>query len=86
METACEEEEGEGNEEEEHKEEEEDPGSSDKEGGLSPVTMTTEPGLIEKSTEDAEIQTASKQETPDEQQHCGKGVCECVRARLLGRP
>ncbi|CAK6968349.1 sterile alpha motif domain-containing protein 1 [Scomber scombrus] len=70
METASEEEErGENGEEEE---EEKDPRSSDEEGGLSPVAMTTEPGLIEKPTEDAEIQTASKQESPHQLQDCGK--------------
>ncbi|XP_076585828.1 sterile alpha motif domain-containing protein 1 [Chaetodon auriga] len=67
METASEEEEREENREEEE-EEEEDPRSSDEEGGLSPVAMTTEPELIEKSKEDAEIQTAS------EQPHEGKGT------------
>ncbi|XP_044045869.1 LOW QUALITY PROTEIN: atherin [Siniperca chuatsi] len=61
METASEEEERADNEEEE---EEDDPRSSDEEGGLSPVAMTTEPELIEKTTEDAEIQTASEQESP----------------------
>ncbi|XP_023140235.2 atherin isoform X2 [Amphiprion ocellaris] len=49
--------------EEEMEMEEDDPRSSDEEGGLSPVAMTTEPGLIEKTTEDAEIQAASKQES-----------------------
>ncbi|XP_042340200.1 atherin [Plectropomus leopardus] len=73
METASEEEEREEREEEE----EEDPRSSDEEGGLSPVAMTTEPELIEKTTEDTEIQTASKQESPQQQQqHGGKGTCE----------
>lgn len=72
METASEEEEREDNEEEE---EEEDTRSSE-EGGLSPVAMTTEPVLIEKIREDAEIQKASKQESPQqEQQEGGKGVC-----------
>lgn len=70
METASEEEEREENEEEE---EEEDPRSSDEDGGLSPVAMTIEPELIEKTTEDAEIQTASKQGSPP--QHGGQGVC-----------
>lgn len=65
METASEEEEREDNEEEE-----------EEEGGLSPVAMTTEPVLIEKIREDAEIQKASKQESPQqEQQEGGKGVC-----------
>lgn len=74
METASEEEEREDNEEEE---EEEDTRSSEEEGGLSPVVaMTTEPVLIEKIREDAEIQKASKQESPQqEQQEEGKGVC-----------
>lgn len=84
METASEEEEREENGEEE---EEEDPRSSDEEGGLSPVAMTTEPELIEKTTEDAEIQTASKQESPPQQQHDGKGVCArtcaCVDSNYL---
>ncbi|XP_070769293.1 sterile alpha motif domain-containing protein 1 [Enoplosus armatus] len=72
METASEEEEREENEEEE---EEDDPRSSDEEGGLSPVAMTTEPELMEKATEDAEIQqTASKQESPQQKQHGGKGA------------
>ncbi|XP_049428395.1 sterile alpha motif domain-containing protein 1 [Epinephelus fuscoguttatus] len=78
METASEEEEREKNEEEEEEEEEDDPRSSDEEGGLSPVAMTTEPELIEKTTEDAEIHTASKQESPQQQQqqqHGGKGTC-----------
>nr|XP_033472358.1 histone H3.v1-like [Epinephelus lanceolatus] len=78
METASEEEEREKNEEEEEEEEEEDdPRSSDEEGGLSPVAMTTEPELIEKTTEDAEIHTASKQESPQQQQqqHGGKEMC-----------
>lgn len=69
METANEEEERQENEEEE----EEDPRSSDEDGGLTPVAMTTEPELIEKNTEDAEIQTASKQESPP--LHGGQGVC-----------
>ncbi|XP_029286389.1 atherin [Cottoperca gobio] len=64
METASEEEERAENEEEEE------------EGGLSPVAMTTEPELIEKTTEDArEIQTASEHESPQQQQHGGKGMC-----------
>ncbi|XP_076004272.1 sterile alpha motif domain-containing protein 1 [Genypterus blacodes] len=90
METACEEEEREGSEEEERKGEEEkeevDPRSSDEEGGLSPVAMTTEPGLVEKSTEDAEIQTASKQEIPhqrQQQQHSGKGECGLESLTML---
>ncbi|CAJ1053166.1 atherin [Xyrichtys novacula] len=70
METASEGEEKEDNEEEEEKD---DPRSSDEEGGLSSVAMTTEPGLIEKSREDAEVQTASKHESP-QQQHGGKGM------------
>ncbi|XP_044201950.1 atherin [Thunnus albacares] len=70
METASEEEERGENEEEE----EEDHRSSDEEGGLSPVVMTTEPGLIGKTTEDAENQTASKPESPHQEQECGKGM------------
>ncbi|XP_029910212.1 atherin [Myripristis murdjan] len=58
---------------EENEEEEDDPQSSDEEGGLSLVAMTTEPDLNGKSTEDAEIQTASK-ESPEHQHHYGKGV------------
>ncbi|KAF3844106.1 hypothetical protein F7725_016154 [Dissostichus mawsoni] len=55
-------------------EEEEDPRSSDEEEGLSPVAMTTDPELIEKTSEDApEIQAASKQES-SQQQHGGKGM------------
>ncbi|KAK9539849.1 hypothetical protein VZT92_002338 [Zoarces viviparus] len=69
METASEE------EEREEEEEEEDPRSSDEEaGGLSPVAMTTEPELIEKTTEEVEIQTASKHESP-QQQHGDKRMC-----------
>nr|XP_046263149.1 sterile alpha motif domain-containing protein 1 [Scatophagus argus] len=71
METASEEEELEEHEEEE---EEEDPRSSDEDGGLSPVAMTTEPELFEKTSEDAEIQAASKQESSPQQQHGGKGI------------
>ncbi|XP_028999149.1 sterile alpha motif domain-containing protein 1 [Betta splendens] len=52
----------------EENEEEEDPQSSDEEGGPSLVAMTTEPELIDKSTEDAGIQAASKQESPHQQQ------------------
>ncbi|KAM9363632.1 sterile alpha motif domain-containing protein 1 [Symphorus nematophorus] len=76
METGSEEEEREENEEEEEEEDDEDPQSSDEEGGLSPVAMTTEPELIEKTTEDAEIQTASKQKSPlhQQQQHGAKGI------------
>ncbi|KAM9314993.1 sterile alpha motif domain-containing protein 1 [Pholidichthys leucotaenia] len=59
-------------EEREGEEEENDPRSSDEEGGPSPVAMTTEPELIEKTTEDAEIQTASKQEGPQPQQQGAK--------------
>uniref|UniRef100_A0AAQ4PGH5 SAM domain-containing protein n=2 Tax=Gasterosteus aculeatus aculeatus TaxID=481459 RepID=A0AAQ4PGH5_GASAC len=40
-------------------------------GRLSPVAMTTEPELIEKTT-DVEIQTSSKSESP---QHGAKGMC-----------
>uniref|UniRef100_UPI0037E91965 sterile alpha motif domain-containing protein 1 n=1 Tax=Semicossyphus pulcher TaxID=241346 RepID=UPI0037E91965 len=69
METGSEEEEKEDNEEEEEKD---DPRSSDEEGGLSPVAMTTEPELIEKSTEEAEVQS-SKHEIL-QQQHGGKGL------------
>uniref|UniRef100_A0A3Q1EVK3 Sterile alpha motif domain containing 1 n=1 Tax=Acanthochromis polyacanthus TaxID=80966 RepID=A0A3Q1EVK3_9TELE len=76
MEAAGEEEERRENEEEmEMEDEEDDPRSSDEEGGLSPVAMTTEPGLIEKTTEDAEIQAASKQERSLHQlQQSGKAV------------
>ncbi|KAI3352918.1 hypothetical protein L3Q82_019498, partial [Scortum barcoo] len=80
MEAASEEEEREEEndeevEEEEEEEEEEDPRSSDEEGGLSPVAMATEPELIEKTTEDAEIQPASKQESPElQQQQGGEGM------------
>lgn len=63
----------------ENEEEEEDPRSSDEDGGLSPVAMTTEPELIEKNAEDAEIQTTSKQESPP--QHGGQGRL-CVRERM----
>ncbi|XP_078134260.1 sterile alpha motif domain-containing protein 1 [Sander vitreus] len=70
METASEEEEPEENEEGE----DDDPRSSEEEGGPNPVARTTEPQLIEKTREDAEIQTASKQESP-QQQHFGKGMC-----------
>ncbi|KAL3067220.1 hypothetical protein OYC64_017035 [Pagothenia borchgrevinki] len=60
--------------EEEEREEEEDPRSSDEEEGLSPVAMTTDPELIEKTSEDApEIQAASKQDS-SQQQHGGKGM------------
>ncbi|GLD60852.1 atherin isoform X1 [Lates japonicus] len=49
--------------------------------------MTTEPGLIEKTSEDAEIQAASKQESPhqqqqqqqQQQQHGGKGMDSLTR-------
>ncbi|KAM7418851.1 hypothetical protein PAMA_016125 [Pampus argenteus] len=71
METASEEEEEEEEEEEQgqnEEEEEKDPRSSEEEGGLSPVAMTTKPGLIEKTT-DAEIQTASKQDSPHQQHY-----------------
>ncbi|KAF7649968.1 hypothetical protein LDENG_00133370 [Lucifuga dentata] len=80
METASEEEEHEENEEEEQEEEEEDPRSSDEERGRSPVAMTTEPGLTEKSMEDVEIQTASKQESPHQQQQpSDKGLDSLTR-------
>ncbi|XP_041642031.1 atherin [Cheilinus undulatus] len=73
METASEGEEQEDNEEE--AEEKDDPRSSDEEGGLLPVSMTTEPELIEKTGEDAEVQTVSKHESPQQQQqHGGKGL------------
>ncbi|XP_031720371.1 atherin isoform X2 [Anarrhichthys ocellatus] len=69
METASEEEER----DEEEEEEEEDPRSSDEEaGGLSPVAMTTEPELIEKTTEEVEI---PEHESPQQQQHGGKRMC-----------
>lgn len=61
-------------EEREEKEDEEDPQSSEEEGGLSLVAMTTEPGLIDKSTEDAEIQPASKQESSQQQQQPAIGT------------
>ncbi|XP_034751653.1 atherin isoform X1 [Etheostoma cragini] len=80
METASEEEEREKNEEEE-----EDPRSSEEEGGPPPVAMTTEQELIEKTTEDAEIQTASKQESP-QQQHFGKGMCGLDSLTRTPRP
>ncbi|KAL6110374.1 uncharacterized protein ACO6RY_19466 [Pungitius sinensis] len=70
METASEEQEREEEEEEEH-EEEVSPSSDEEAGGLSPVAMTTEPELIEKTT-DVEIQTSSKRESP---QHGPKGMC-----------
>ncbi|KAK5866264.1 hypothetical protein PBY51_020470 [Eleginops maclovinus] len=70
METASEE-----KEQEENGGEEEDPRSSDEEEGLSPVAMTTDPELIEKTLEDApEIQTAPKPESSQQQQHEGKGM------------
>ncbi|KAM7393934.1 hypothetical protein PAMP_020768 [Pampus punctatissimus] len=73
METASEEEEEEEEQQGENEEEEEkDPRSSEEEGGLSPVAMTTKPGLIEKTTEDAEIQTASKQDSPHQQHYQGR--------------
>lgn len=72
----------------ENEEEEEDPRSSDEDGGLSPVAMTTEPELIEKNAENAEIQTPSKQGSPP--QHGGQGrlcvrerICVCVCVYLL---
>ncbi len=74
METTSEDE-----EREENEEEGENPRSSDEEGGLSPVAMTTEPELIEKSTEDAEIKTASKPESPA-QVHGEGSLRERVRA------
>ncbi|XP_071360129.1 sterile alpha motif domain-containing protein 1 [Trachinotus anak] len=86
METGSEEE-----EREENEEEEDEPRSSDEEGGISPVAMTTEPELIEKTTEDAEIQTPSKPESPhhhqqqqqhhhqQQQQHGGKGTDSLTR-------
>uniref|UniRef100_G3Q4V1 Sterile alpha motif domain containing 1b n=1 Tax=Gasterosteus aculeatus TaxID=69293 RepID=G3Q4V1_GASAC len=48
-------------------------------GRLSPVAMTTEPELIEKTT-DVEIQTSSKSESP---QHGAKGVCVCVHGNHI---
>lgn len=73
METASEEEEREEGEGEDH-EEEVSPSSDEEAGRLSPVAMTTEPELIEKTT-DVEIQTSSKSESP---QHGAKGVCVCM--------
>lgn len=66
-------------EERQEEEEEDDPRSSEEEGGLSPVAMTTEPGLIDKSKEDAEIQTPSKQASLHElqQQPGARGVSAC---------
>lgn len=61
-------------EERETNEEEENPMSSDGEGGLSPVAMTTPTGLIENASEVADIQTATKQESPHQQQHGDKGL------------
>ncbi|XP_077936537.1 sterile alpha motif domain-containing protein 1 isoform X2 [Gasterosteus aculeatus] len=58
METASEEEEREEGEGDDH-EEEVSPSSDEEAGRLSPVAMTTEPELIEKTT-DVEIQTSSK--------------------------
>ncbi|XP_029359847.1 atherin isoform X2 [Echeneis naucrates] len=86
-----------GSEEENEEEEEDDPRSSDEEGGLSPVAMTTEPELIEKTTEDAEIQTPSKQESPhlhphpqqQQQSGGGKGTDSLTRTpspKLEGEP
>lgn len=46
------------------------PLSYEEDAGISPVAMTTDPELIEKSTEDAGMQTTSKQQ----QQHWAKGV------------
>ncbi|KAK2919236.1 sterile alpha motif domain-containing protein 1 [Channa argus] len=70
MEAAGEEEKQEENGEDQ---EEEDHQSSEEEGSLSPVAMTTEPGLLDKSIEDAEIQTTSEQESPHQQQQHGEG-------------
>ncbi|KAK2815859.1 hypothetical protein Q5P01_026326 [Channa striata] len=70
MNAACEEEEQEENEEDQ---EEEDPQSSDEAAAPSPVAMTTEPGLMDKSKEDAEIQTPPEQEGPHEY-HGGEGM------------
>ncbi|XP_056136396.1 sterile alpha motif domain-containing protein 1 [Lampris incognitus] len=61
---------------EQEEDEGDDPRSSDEEGGLSTVTMVTEPSLNDKSKEDAEIQTAPKQESPQRQHHCIKDVSE----------
>ncbi|XP_007575423.1 atherin-like [Poecilia formosa] len=73
METGEKEEEGQGGEEEE-KDNDDDPRSSDEDGGLSPVAMTTEAGLAEKSGEDAGFQRELKEESP--QREDGKGMCE----------
>ncbi|KAM8878644.1 atherin [Spinachia spinachia] len=66
METASEEE-----EREEEEEEEVSPSSDEEARGLSPVAMTTEPGLSAKGT-DVAIQTSSERESP---QHGAEGTC-----------
>nr|XP_019939335.1 PREDICTED: atherin-like [Paralichthys olivaceus] len=78
METGSKEVEPGENEEEEEEEDGDDPRSSDEEGGPSPVAMTTEPGLTEEPAEDAEIQAASKQRSPHQQQQ------HSCKAALLG--
>ncbi|XP_059191746.1 sterile alpha motif domain-containing protein 1 isoform X2 [Centropristis striata] len=83
MEAASEEED---REEEEEEVEEEDPRSSDEEGGLSPVAMTTDPELIEKTTEEAEIQAALKQESLHQQQHSAKEMCGLDSLTRTPRP
>uniref|UniRef100_A0A3P9MT77 Sterile alpha motif domain containing 1 n=1 Tax=Poecilia reticulata TaxID=8081 RepID=A0A3P9MT77_POERE len=77
METGEEEEEGQG-EEEEEKDNDDDPRSSDEDGGLSPVAMTTEAGLAEKSGEDAGFPRELKEESPQRQREDGKGPCSAI--------
>lgn len=73
METDREEEdehEGEGGE---NDADDDDPRSSDEDGRLSPVAMTTEAGLTEKSREDGDFASEQKEESPQEQRQDGKG-------------
>ncbi|KAM6939526.1 sterile alpha motif domain-containing protein 1 [Xenentodon cancila] len=65
LETASEEEERGGNDKGEN---EEDPRSSGEEGGLLPVAMTSQPGLTEKTADDAEIQIATEDGTKQQKQ------------------
>ncbi|XP_017281075.1 atherin [Kryptolebias marmoratus] len=53
-------------------EEEDDPRSSDQEGGLPAVAMTTEPGLIDSTREDAAIQGAREEESPQQPKEDGE--------------
>ncbi|XP_043970390.1 atherin [Gambusia affinis] len=78
METGGEGEEGQGGDEEEKDNDEDDngPRSSDEDGGLSPVAMTTEAGLAEKTGEDAGFQREVQEESPQRQREYGKGMCE----------